>query len=150
MPLTVAEGVRNHRQKVKENAEKHEAHKEKDKLRKRESRKKSVDPGKAELERKKCRERVRLHRLKKKLSASHVQDPGDTRVRYAYKTPQALGKAVHKVSPLLPNSPRKRKAVIEKIAKSHGLSLSSKHQKSTGLDEMTWTESTFQTFSLIQ
>ena len=73
MPLTVAERVRNHRQKVKENAEKHEAHKEKDKLRKRESRKKSVDPGKAELERKKCRERVRLHRLKKKLSASHVE-----------------------------------------------------------------------------
>ena len=40
----MAERVRNHRQKVKENAEKHEAHKEKDKLRKRESRKKSVDP----------------------------------------------------------------------------------------------------------
>lgn len=132
MRLTVAERVRNHRKKIKENAEKHAAHKEKDRLRKRESRKKAVDPRKAELERKKCRERVRLHRLKKKLSASHVQDPGDTPVSYAYKTPQALGKAVHKVSPLLPNSPRKRKAVIEKIAKSHGLPLSSEHQKSTG------------------
>ena len=103
----MAERVRNHRKKIKENAEKHAAHKEKDRLRKRESRKKAVDPRKAELERKKCRERVRLHRLKKKLSASHVQDPGDTPVSYAYKTPQALGKAVHKVSPLLPNSPRK-------------------------------------------
>lgn len=92
----MAERVRNHRKKIKENAEKHAAHKEKDRLRKRESRKKAVDPRKAELERKKCRERVRLHRLKKKLSASHVQDPGDTPVSYAYKTPQALGKAYTK------------------------------------------------------
>ena len=98
MCLTVAERVRNHRKKIKENAEKHAAHKEKDRLRKRESRKKAVDPRKAELERKKCRERVRLHRLKKKLSASHVQDPGDTPVSYAsgnvYHSARQLARSV--------------------------------------------------------
>lgn len=49
MRLTVAERVRNHRKKIKENAEKHAAHKEKDRLRKRESRKKAVDPRKANI-----------------------------------------------------------------------------------------------------
>ena len=91
---------------------------------------KAPSPRKAATERRKCRERVRLHRLRKKLSTS--QDVNGTDLEFAYKSPQALGKAVHKVSPLLPNSPRKRKAVIAKIGKSSGLSVSSKHQKSNG------------------
>ena len=76
----MAERVQNHRKIIKENAEKHAARKEKDRLRIMESRKKAVDPRKDELERNKSRERVRLHRLNKKFSASHVQDPGDTHV----------------------------------------------------------------------
>jgi len=35
-----------------------------------------------------------------------------------YKTPQALGKAVRKVKQALPHIPRKRRAVISKLAKS--------------------------------
>jgi hypothetical protein len=37
-------------------------------------------------------------------------------VSRAYQTPQALGKAVGKVRKHLPNSPRKRKAVVCKLA----------------------------------
>ena len=38
-----------------------------------------------------------------------------------YKTPQALGKAVSRVKPVLPQSPRKRKAVVMKLASSEGI-----------------------------
>ena len=130
MASTGAERTKNHRKKIKANAALYAAYKEKDRVRKRESRKKALSPRKAAVERRKCNERVRLHRLKKKLSIS--QDADKNYVEFAYKSPQALGKAVHKVSPLLPNSPRKRKAVIAKIAKSSGLSLSSKHKQSNG------------------
>ena len=46
----------------------------------------------------------------------------------AYQTPQALGKAVGKVKSQLPKSPRKRKAVITKLATTSGLVIS-KHKK---------------------
>lgn len=82
-------------------------YKERDKGRKMESRKKVLSPRKAAMERWKCRDRVRLYRLKKKLAAPKATSGKDGEV--AFKSPQALGKAVHKVSPLLPNSPRKRK-----------------------------------------
>lgn len=90
------------------------AYKEKERVWKRESRMKAPSPRKAVAERRKCRERVRLHRLRKKLSTSH--DANGTDLEFAYKSPQASGKAVHKDSPFLPNSPRKQKAVITKIA----------------------------------
>ena len=38
----------------------------------------------------------------------------------AYQTPQALGKAVHKIKKHLPYSPRKRKAVVLKLADTSG------------------------------
>ena len=47
---------------------------------------------------------------------------------HAYQTPQALGKAVGKVKCQLPKSPRKRKAVITKLATTSGLVIS-KHKK---------------------
>jgi hypothetical protein len=46
----------------------------------------------------------------------------------AYSTPQALGKAVGKVKSRLPNSPRKRKAVIKKLASSTGLHISKRRK----------------------
>ena len=44
--------------------------------------------------------------------------------------PQALGKAVHKMTPHLPHNPRKRKAVVCKLVKSTGLSLKGEKQQS--------------------
>ena len=72
MPLTGAERSKNHRKKLNANAEMYEAYKEKDRVQKRESRMKtpSCSPRKAAAERRKCRERVRIHRLRKKLSTS--------------------------------------------------------------------------------
>lgn len=47
---------------------------------------------------------------------------------HAYQTPQALGKAVGKVKSQLPKSPRKRKAVITKLATTSGFVIT-KHKK---------------------
>ena len=41
----------------------------------------------------------------------------------AYSTPQALGKAVGKVKSRLPKSPRKRKAVVAKLAFAAGIKM---------------------------
>jgi len=79
---------------MKENAEDYTAYKEKDKERKRASRKRVISPKKASMEKFKCRERVRLCRLKKKLAAKSMPAvTNDMPSEFAYKSPQALGKA---------------------------------------------------------
>ena len=77
-------------------------------------------PRKAAIEKKKVRDRVRLHRLKKKLATKAKSSANTEQIEseYVYKTPQSLGKAVKKVSKQLPSSPRKRKAVISKIVET--------------------------------
>ena len=59
------------------------AYKEKERVWKRESRMKAPSPRKAVAERRKCRERVRLHKLRKKLSTS--QDANSTDLEFAYR-----------------------------------------------------------------
>ena len=67
MPQTGAERDKKYREKIKSNAELSTAYKEKDRQRKKESRKNNIrSPRKAAIEKKKVRDRVRLHRLKKK------------------------------------------------------------------------------------
>lgn len=131
-PVNGAERNRNYRKRIRANADSYAAYKDKDRERKRASRKKVLSPLEAEKQRIKCRQRVRLHRLKKKAAATGTpapaHDPSD--IAFAYKSPQALGKAVYKLTPLLPHSPRKRKAVISKLTKSSGLSLSDNTQHS--------------------
>ena len=70
--------------------------------------------------RRECRERVRSsHRLKKKKSLSVPNtSAGSADEEKVYKTLQALGNSVSRVKQVLPNSPRKRRAVISKMAKS--------------------------------
>lgn len=113
MPLTGAEINRQYRDKIQANAEKYAAYKEKDKVRKRETRKKVISRKKAERERMKCRERVRLHRLKKKMATLQAADNND--VEFTYKSPQALGKTVHKVSPLFPRAQGKGKQPSKRL-----------------------------------
>lgn len=43
-----------------------------------------------------------------------------------YKTPQALGKVVSRVKPVLPHSQWKRKAVVLKLANSEGITVAKK------------------------
>ena len=69
--------------------------------------------------RRECRERVRSHRLKKKKSLSVPNtSTGSADEGKVYKTLQALGNSESMVKQVLPNSPRKRRAVIFKLAKS--------------------------------
>ena len=70
--------------------------------------------------RRECRERFRSsHRLKKKKSLSVPNtSAGSADEEKVYKTLQALGNSVSRVKQVLPNSPRKRRAVISKMAKS--------------------------------
>ena len=119
---------------IKADPERYKAYLEKDKQRKKKGRKAKVLSS-AELakKRRECRERVHLHRLKKKKSCSTPNKPtGSADEEKGYKTPQALGKAMGKVKQVLANSPRKRRAVISKLATSHGFSPSTSNTQKAG------------------
>jgi len=78
------------------------------------------------------------------MSKSNMKNDIETN-ESAFRTPQALGRAVKRVSSHLPSSPRKKRAVISKIAKSSGLSFSAKgkpiHQKGNkGISDSTITK----------
>jgi len=49
----------------------------------------------------------------------------------AFKTPQTYGKAMTKVNAALPNSPRKKTAVVKKLALKFGLMTKSERSKSS-------------------
>ena len=66
------------------------------------------------------RERVRKYKQRQKEKGAKNSSQ-DQDVSQAYQTPQALGKALGKVSSrVLPQSPRKRKAVVFKLAHASG------------------------------
>lgn len=126
MGKTNTERSRIFRKKLKEDLEKYNVYKSNDKRRKKHerSKKKDVAPSEVNRLRRLNRERVKKYRMKKKdLGVKH--DLEDVR---AYSTPQALGKAVGKVKSRLPKSPRKRKAVIKKLASSTGLHISKRRK----------------------
>ena len=129
MPKTGAERNRLYRNKIKSDPESYASYKEKDKERKRIARKRVLSPAKVAEDRRRSKERMRLHRLRKKMSKSNMKNDIETN-KSAFRTPQALGRAVKRVSSHLPSSPRKKRAVISKIAKSSGLSLSTKGSSS--------------------
>lgn len=120
---------------IKNDANRYIRYKEKDKVRKRNERKnKVVSSSEAEQIRQKCKERVRLHRFKKKLSSSKIRvGQPHKESDSAYKSAQALGKATGKVKSCLPASPRKKVAVIRKLADSYGIpSIEKKMYKDSG------------------
>lgn len=72
--------------------------------------------------RKKERERKRAYRLKKSEENIETTNLLDfNKMRGSYKSPQSFGKAVKKLSNALPKSPKKKIAVIHKIATQQGL-----------------------------
>lgn len=77
-----------------------------------------LSPADLAKKRRECRERVRSHRLKKKSLSVPNTSTGSADEGKVYITPQALGNSVSRVKQVLPNSPRKRRAVISKLAKS--------------------------------
>ena len=94
-----------------------------------------LSPADLAKKRRECRERVRSHRLKKKKSLSVPNtSTGSADEGKVYKTLQALGNSVSKVKQVLPNSPRKRRAVISKLAKSvNGISSNSPNPHRNGI-----------------
>jgi hypothetical protein len=72
-----------------------------------------LTPEERKVQKEKCLQRVRLHRLKKKLTPK-IKVPGTE--RQSYKTPQSFGRAFSKVKQALPSSPRKRRAVVTKLS----------------------------------
>lgn len=70
--------------------------------------------------------------MQKSKAGEKVNNPkqqAEDEVEKACCTPQALGKAVEKVKPHLPKSPRKRKAVIKNMALCTGISLAKKKER---------------------
>ena len=128
------ERTRLYREKIKKNPEKYEEYKSRDRDRKRRARQAARNLSESDLQKKraKCRERVRLHRLRKRQNLLRVKIS-----QPVYKTPQALGKAVSKVKRALPCSPRKRKAVINTLADAVGLEGKAKRLSSNQLPEST-------------
>ena len=118
---TGAERARTFRTRLKVDVERYKAYKNKDKERKRVQRKgQALSPSEVARRKKLTRERVRKcrQRQKEKKAKNSSQDQD---VSQAYQTPQALGKALGKVSSrVLPQSPRKRKAVVFKLAHASG------------------------------
>ena len=70
--------------------------------------------------------RKQKYRLAKKLEKNNLTTL-DTHL--SYKTPQALGKAISRVSQKLPSSPRKKTAVIKVLAKRAGVIPAEKSKK---------------------
>ena len=58
-----------------------------------------------------------MHKLKKNAAATGTpapaHDPND--IAFAYKSPQALGKAVHKLTPLLPKAQEKERRLYQNL-----------------------------------
>ena len=129
MPKTSTERSRTFRKKVKD-FEVYNFYKSKDRERKRAERSKPKVQSPEEIARQKKlnRDRVRKRRILKKAKEKKTVVSGEQEAN-VYATPQALGKAVGKVKPHLPKNPRKRKAVIVKLASSTGINLSMKKKK---------------------
>jgi len=112
--------------KVKADGERYDKHKERDRLRKRETRKKQVlSQTQLEEKRLKCRLRVQRHRLKNKTSRNDNKGEEHS----VYKSVQALGKAVKRVKVHLPNSPRRKSEVIRNLASAHGMKVKKVHKE---------------------
>ena len=119
----MAEGARTFRTRLKVDVERYKAYKNKDKERKRVQRKgQALSPSEVVRRKKLIRERVRKILIQAKTKREESKNSSqDQDVSQAYQTPQGLGKALGKISSrVLPQSPRKRKAVVFKLAHASG------------------------------
>lgn len=137
--------------KVKADAKRYEEYKKKDRLRKKKARRSQI-LSKNELEnfRLQCRLRVRRYRLKR-LERNSKERPKNIldKPSNVYKSAQALGKAIGRVKTKLPNSPRKRKEVIRKLAFSHGIPIKKEHKESGNTKILESTVRSVQQFYLL-
>lgn len=145
MPLTAAEKMRRRRQKLKDEG-KYEEYKEKHRetVRKCREMKKEQEQKLSKVKQKKLteerkrlnRERVAKHRrLKKESSTKNTPFPGPSANSPPYKNKRTLGKATARIKSVLPNSQRKKSAVIKNLYETYiePLPQSKNSRKSTSL-----------------
>jgi hypothetical protein len=120
--LSVTKRVRKYRKKVKESKpEKWQEIKKKDRERKANARATLKGNAKAyEEHKKKEAERLRKYRAEKKKNTNETSD-NNVPNQSAFMTPQSFGKAVKRARKQLPESPRKKKAVLRKLVEEVGL-----------------------------
>ena len=118
------------RKRMKENKKLYDAYLEKDRKRKAERRATlKLKMSQSQLEELKVKERIRLkrYREKKKLEAEQCSATGNEsrqmNMGTPYRSTQSLGKAVKRAQVSLPFSPRKKRCVIEHLAKRAGLEI---------------------------
>ena len=130
------------RKLLKENRELYEAYLEKDKKRKAESRAaKRSTMSQSDVEEHKLQERIRLRKYReRKRSESQQCSSSPQATGTPYRSTQALGKAVKRVQLSLPSSPRKKRCVIQNLAKRVGIEVLEElplPHRSNGLSEST-------------
>ena len=132
------------RERLRQNKELYNTYLDKDRKRKVASRAAlKSQMSQSQIEEQKLSERLRLrkYREKKRLEAQHCNSKENDQLASVtpYRTSQSLGKAVKRAQCSLPFSPRKKRCVIENLAKRVGLQIvnSSPSQRHSGLSEDT-------------
>ena len=114
MVKTAAERQRERRQRLKQDQRKYERYKRQDR-----ERKKNVKAGMTPAELQNLRKRGRLAVRKHRAKGEDIQEDRETIAQQTdatYRTPASLGKARSRVLKALPKSPRKRMAIVKRLA----------------------------------
>lgn len=122
-PLTNKEKMAHRREKLKADEHLLRVYRNKDKLRKAKKRvNDKVSMSVAEWSEYRSREnaRIKARRHSKSATKDAANSTSDQSHARPYKSKQAMGKALKRVQSMLPNSPRKKKAVVAAIAKNIG------------------------------
>ena len=121
-----------HREKLKKDDKAYESYLKKDRERKRLQRLKNKSTPDPEQEAHKVAERVRVtnFRIKKKQAEQRLPCTTISSVS-PFQTKQSTGKALKRVAKSLPNSPRKKRFVLAKMAKEAGLNVN-------GFESLCW------------
>jgi hypothetical protein len=136
MPLTGQEKMARYRERLKEDAAKLTVIKEKDRERKRKG-KLAMSLSQKKRAVVKNRERVQRHRdkMKTKFAANStveinvVPTATEDEARQMIVSPQTIGRAKRRVLRYLPKSPRKRKVVLQSLARDVGIATSPKAKR---------------------
>ena len=136
MAKTSTERYKKFKAKLKENEKRYNLFKSNDSDQKRAERRKQHPKTESDIprQRKLNRDCLRKYKLlnKAEILSKLKAQVYETVAEVVYTTPQALLKAVGKVKPQLPKSPRKRKAVIKKLASSSGIAIAKRNEVSNG------------------
>lgn len=134
MPLTAQEKMQRYRTKLNMNTEKADLMRKKDRERKRVQKAKMSEKEKLQAL-KKNRERVQRHRERKFSCVASVAAGPSKSMRKVFTTPQSLEKAKQRVLRSLPKSPKKRKAILKLLADEAGIDFPKPKRKQSSVSK---------------